>query len=238
MSGLRTLYDLLHQAEKSEGQVGIADFDMLVKIALPGGGPGSDDSNKLIQTNVTSFSVAVLNPSDIRVDHRIEPDRIFLHDVYSNLAFIFGNVSSSDEYSLAGNNAQEIVKRAKSLRMSLEQEVILSSSPQLRGNTLQRIVRLGKEYMHILRLFYAINAVSVAKTGTLVAMNTLKGKHNSGQPNEVVLKNAIALSRIIPVSTIAESVYINNMLTGTSSVNSDIDDKIVDYAAAVKLIFA
>lgn len=254
------MYDLLHEAERSVRRDGITDLNYLTRIVLPTIVEEDDDSvdgasttlaaaealtaaskvrakKHTMVVNVSTFSAGFLNTSDIRVDYRMAPDRVFLHDVYGNLSYIFGNQKTADVYALSSVSAQSIVERAKKLRLSLADEMTLNSASTLRGNTLQRVVRLGKDYLRILKLFYAINAVSVAKPDDLSAMDVLKSKKNSSMKPEALLTSAMALSRIIPISVISDAIHVNSMLTGQVVVNGDLTDDIIDYAEAVRLIF-
>lgn len=222
----RTIYDILHTAERMLRKDGLTDNNYITAMAFSSIG---EKGTKAAKGNirVTKFSAGSYNASDIRVDYHLAVDRIFLHDVHANLAYVFRAVEGSPDNFIIGAGAQKLITRAKELRMSLNSEVSLSSQPTLRGNALQRVLRLGKDYLKVLDLFYAINAITLADSRDLQAIVTALFRNANANNWEDMVKNSLALAHLIPAEAIEGAIHVNNMLTGAITVTGDVDDDVI-----------
>lgn len=240
----RTIYDILHNAERSVKSEGLMDQSYLTQIQIF---PVSQiiremekfHTGKAFNVNVTKFSVNIYNPLDIRISNELESDRVYLHDVYSNLNHVFRSLTSDGS---GGGAIQGILKRARELKMTLDADINIAAASQIRGAQLQRVIRLGKDYLKILDLFYNLNALSMAGSSDSELVKILSLIFPTYKDNEKVLRSKmaalVACSHLIEDSTISESVIIYNMLSGTVMVSGDLNDDIVHYANAVQLINA
>lgn len=233
------MYDLLHEAEKSIRRGGLTDHHYLTRLTVEALGHSKNEEPKKGDVNdlsVCKFTAGIYNASDIKVDYHLPSDRVFLHDVHANLAYIFRDFKNTASNQITGIQAQELINRAKSLRMSLTKEVTVTVGPNLRGSALQRLLRLGYNHLQVLDLFYVVNALSISEGREFETIRHKVFPYMNALGKDSAIEGLLALTHMIPADAIANAVTINNILTGTVSSYVDVDDDVQHYVTAIKLI--
>lgn len=232
------MYDVLHLAERSVKRDGITDRHYLTRVGLQSINAVAAKSRKNpFQALVTKFTVNVHNTDDVKVDYHLAPDRVALHDVHANLAYLFRKTTAADAENFAGKSMRDIVTRAQDLRMSLSNSVSIVQGDNIRGAKLQRLLKLGSQYLKILDLFFITNAIAVGDDQMVDALfrEVFPGVTSDLEKAQRV-ETLLAIAHMIPASVLGDAVTINNVLMGADTAFADVDDQLLHYVTAINFI--